>query len=171
MLPADISLSNAEIALSNSMCREKILSSILNQIRNDFDYIIIDTPPNLGLLSINTLCAADRLIIPISLNFFSIKGLTDLMNIFDLVKANINTDLKLMGVLITMFDGRINLSKSIKESLSEIFGHNLFKSVIRKDCQVLYAQEAHIPLTFYNQKCHAYQDYFNLTQEVLHYEQ
>jgi len=167
-IPSDVSLSNAEITLSNVICRESILKKIIKHIDRDFDFILIDTPPSLGLLSINSLTAADYLIIPTNANYFCVKGIEDVISTYQLVKTNLNNNLDI-GVLITMFNGNINLSKSIKANLHEAFGDKLFDTIIRQDCKIQYSQDAQKPLAYYNKKCNGYKDYYDFTMEVLNY--
>lgn len=170
ILPSDIALSNAEITLSSTMSRETILHKILKNIRDEFDYIIIDCPPSLGLLSINSLVASDNLIIPVSTSYFSIKGIKHLIYTYSLVKENLKEDLDIMGVLITMYDGRKNISKEIKENLIDVFSDKIFKSIIRINSQIEYAQDKQTPIVYFNTNCNGYTDYMNLADEVINYE-
>lgn len=169
-LPSDIQLSNAEIELASAMSRETILKKIIDKIKNDYDYILIDSPPSLGLLSVNSLVASDKLIIPVNTSYFSVKGIKHLMNTFNLVKDNLNENLEIMGVLITMFTSRKNLAKNIRESLIEVFGDKVFNSVIRVDSKIEYSQDAQEPVIYFNSKCNSFDDYMSLSKEVLKYE-
>lgn len=170
VLPSDITLSDAEITLSNAISREMILSRIIKQIREDYDYIIIDCPPSLGLLSVNALASSDGVIVPVSTSFFSIKGIKHLLKTITLVQENLNPELQIIGVLITMFDKRKNLSKDIKASLNETFGDKVFNTLIRVNSQIEYAQDNKIPIIYYDNKSKGYEDYMNLAREVLNYE-
>jgi len=170
IIPADISLSNAEINLSSVISRETILSRMLSEIKYDYDYILIDCPPSLGLLSVNALAASDYLIIPVSTAMFSIKGIKHLINSVNLVRKSINPRLEIMGVLITMYDKRKKISKDIRESLEEAFKGKVFESVIRVNAQIEYSQENRIPVIHFDDKCNAYEDYINLMIEVLNHE-
>ncbi|WP_427340772.1 ParA family protein [Caloranaerobacter sp. DY30410] len=170
VLPSDITLSNAEITLSNAISRETILSRVLEQIRKDYDFILIDCPPSLGLLSINSLVASDGIIIPVATSFFSIKGIKHLLNTITLIQDNLKPQLEIMGVLITMFDKRKNIAKSIKSDLIKTFGDKVFDSVIRVNSQIEYAQDNRIPIIYYNKTCNGYIDYMNFAEEVLAYE-
>ena len=169
-LPSDIQLSNAEIELASAMSRETILKKIIDKIKNDYDYILIDSPPSLGLLSVNSLVASDKLIIPVNTSYFSVKGIKHLMNTFNLVKDNLNEKLEIMGVLITMFTSRKTLAKNIRESLIEVFGNKVFGSVIRVDSKIEYSQDAQSPVIYFNNKCNSFDDYMSLSKEVLNYE-
>ncbi|SHH42464.1 ParA family protein [Tepidibacter thalassicus] len=170
ILPSDITLSNAEITLSSALSRENILNRILKQIKNDFDYIIIDCPPSLGLLSVNSLVASDSLIIPVSTSYFSIKGIKHLIETYNLVKENLKEDLDIMGVLITMYDARKNISKDIKDSLKSVFKDKVFNTLIRINSQIEYAQDRQTPIIYFNKNCNGYTDYMNLADEVINYE-
>lgn len=169
-LPSDIQLSNAEIELSSAMSRETILKKVIDKIKTDYDYILIDSPPSLGLLSVNSLVASDKLIIPVNTSYFSVKGIKHLMNTFNLVKDNLNENLEIMGVLITMFSSRKTLAKNIRESLIEVFGNKVFDSVIRVDSKIEYSQDAQSPVIYFNNKCNSFNDYMNLSKEILNYE-
>lgn len=170
ILPSDISLSNAEISLSNAMSRETILSRILDQIREDYDYILIDCPPSLGLLSINSLVASDGVLIPVSTSFFSIKGIKHLLDTITLIQDNLKPQLQILGVLITMYDKRKNIAKTIRQDLVDAFGDKIFETVIRINSQIEYAQDNQTPLIYFNQNCNGYEDYMNMSKEVLKYE-
>ncbi|MBU3157704.1 AAA family ATPase (plasmid) [Clostridium estertheticum] len=170
-LPSDIQLSNAEIELASAMSRETILKKIIDKIKNDYDYILIDSPPSLGLLSVNSLVASDKLIIPVNTSYFSVKGIKHLMSTFNLVKDNLNEKLEIIGVLITMFSSRKTIAKNIRESLIEVFGDKVFDSVIRVDSKIEYSQDVQSPVIYFNNKCNAFNDYMSLSKEILNYEQ
>lgn len=168
LLPSDIQLSNADIALVNYISRENLLSRILNFVRNDYDYILIDCPPSLGLLSLNSLVASNRIIVPITPGFFSTKGIKHLLNTVELIhEQNLNSDLEVMGVLLTKYDARKNISKDLEFNLRKAFDDRVFKTVIRTDAQVEYAQENMMPIIFYNEKAKATEDYLHLAEEVI----
>ncbi len=170
LLPADISLAQAEDILRNAIGGSTFYRDIIKHVIDIYDYIFIDCPPSLGLLPINALTASDRLIIPVYPSYFSIKGLSDLMNTFELVKEKLNTNLNIMGVVLTKYDGRKNISKSIRSSLEEVFGNRVFKTNIRANAQIEYAQDNQMPVIFFDEKSNGYTDYMNLAQEVLNYE-
>jgi len=170
IIPSDITLSDAEITLSSLMKREEILKRILNQIKDRYDYILIDCPPSLGLLSINALVASDQLIIPVSPTFFSLKGVKHLINTFNLVKDNLNSKLEIMGILITLFDGRKKISKDIRNILMETFGDKVFNTIIRADVKIENSQDSLIPIIYYVEKSKACDDYVEFGKEVLRWE-
>jgi chromosome partitioning protein len=167
LIPADISLSNAEITLANIMSRETILSRIIKPYAERYDYIVIDCPPSLGLLSINALVASEYLIIPVSPEYYSIKGIKHLLNTYNLVRENLKPDLEILGVVITRYDQRIKLSKNIRGLLVDAFGDKVYKTVLRENSQIKYAQDKQMPITFFDVKCHACQDVRKLAIEVI----
>jgi chromosome partitioning protein len=170
ILPSDITLSDAEISLSNVMSRELILKKILETIKDHYDYVIIDCPPSLGLLSINALCASEHIIIPVSPAYFSMKGIKHLLDTIKEVQDGINGDLKIMGVALTLYDSRKTLAKDIRDTLSSFFEAKFFKTIVRVDSQIEYSQDNQIPVVFYNAKSKGYEDYMNLALEVLNHE-
>lgn len=170
ILPSDITLSNAEITLSNVMSRETVLKRVIEAVKEFYDYIIIDCSPSLGLLSINALVASDYLIIPVAPSFFSIKGIKHLVETVDLVKNTLNPKLEIMGVLITMFNARKNLAKDIRNTLIEVFGDKVFNTAIRIDSKIEYSQDNQRPIIHYYEKCHAYEDYTKFGREVLEWQ-
>lgn len=167
ILPSDIKLSNAEITLSNVMSRETVLKRIIEITGEFYDYVLIDCPPSLGLLSINSLVASDFLIIPVTPQFFSIKGIKHLVDTYKLVRDTLNPNLEIMGVLVTMFNSRKTIAKDIKGKLISVFGEKVFETVIRIDSKVEYSQDNQAPLIHYNERCRAYQDYVDFGKEVL----
>mgnify|MGYP001314977957 CR=1 FL=1 len=169
LLPSDISLADAEQTLSNVISRETVLKKLLDQVRDDYDYILLDCPPSLGLLSINALAASDYIIIPVYPSYFSVKGIKHLLKTYTLVKDNLNQKLDIMGIVLTKFDQRINKHKEIKGDLEklQVFENKVFKTVIRVNSELEYAQDEQKPITFYNTNCNGYIDYTNLADEVL----
>jgi len=169
ILPSNIELSNADIELSSYLNRESLLKNVLLKVKDMYDYILIDCPPNLGLLSVNSLVASDFLIIPVSPSFLSIKGIKHLLNTFNLIKENINESLEIMGVLITLFDGRKNIAKEIRIKLNTVFTDQIFETVIRMNSQIESSQDAQKPIMYFNQKCNGFVDYAGVSQEILDY--
>lgn len=170
VLPSDISLSNAEITLSNAMSRETILNRILQPLRNEYDYILIDCPPSLGLLSINSLVAADGLIIPITPAYFSVKGIKHLLNTFNLVRDNLKPNLEILGVLITTYDARTNKAKKTNANLRDAFGDKVFNTIIRENVKIEYAQDHQKPINAFDRACNGHLDYMNLAKEIISHE-
>lgn len=167
VLPSNISLAVAEQTLVAKMNREYMLKKILNHIESEYDLIIIDTPPSLGLLSINSLVAADYVIVPIYASYFSIKGISDLIDTLNLVQENINENLEIMGVLLSRFDSRKKISIDIKDNLGKAFEGKVFNTFIRQSVDIEYAQDEQKPVNFYNNKSNGSIDYLNLAKEIL----
>jgi ATPases involved in chromosome partitioning len=165
LLPSDISLSNADMALSQKDKPHLLLKNILNEF--EYDFVIIDCPPALGLLSVNSLVASDYIIVPITPQFFSVKGIKDLLNTYNLIKNNLNEKLEILGILITKFDTRKKISKDIRQTLKDIFGDKIFKTVIREDVKIEYSQDDQQPIIYYHEKCKGYEDYTEFGKEVL----
>jgi chromosome partitioning protein len=167
ILPADITLSDAEIEMSSYYSRESILKKILDSVSDMFDFILIDCPPNLGLMSINSLVASKYLIIPMAPGFFSTKGIKHLVNTYKMIKKNLNHELDILGILLTRYDARKNIAKDIREELIQAFGDKVFKTVIREDVKIEYSQENQKPIIYYFEKCRSCEDYTNFGKEVL----
>ena len=165
LIPSDIFLSDAEIVLANAMNRERLLAKVLKFVQDDYDYILIDCPPSLGLLSLNALVASDKLIVPLTPGFFSSKAIKHLLTTVNRVQDNLNSELGIMGILVTKYDAR---KKDLNAGLpSKILDYKIFDTIIRIDSQVEYAQENMMPVPFYNEKSKASEDYMNLAKEVL----
>lgn len=167
LLPSDISLASVENDLSKAMNREMILSKILRLVRDKFDYILIDCPPNLGLMSINALAASDKVIIPLAPGYFSAKGINHLYRTIEVIQENLKPDLDIMGILVTQFDARKKNHLDLREKLPGIFGEKLFETFIRVDTQVEHAQEEKTTVVYFNEKAKASQDYIKLAEEVI----
>lgn len=165
LLASDIFLSDAEIVLANAMSREHLLSKILSFVQADYDYILIDCPPALGLLSLNALVASDQLIIPLSPGFFSSKAIKHLLATVHRIQENLKPELVIAGILITKYDAR---KKDLNSGLPDkILSYKIYNTRIRVDTQVEYAQENMMPIVFYNEKSKASEDYFKLAEEVI----
>lgn len=167
LIGANKRLKDAEMELINVISRETILSRIIAQIKEYYDYIIVDCPPTNGLLSQNAMVASDYLIIPISPEYFAVEGVVDLIETFQEVQDTLNPKLEIMGVLLTQYDERIGLSKSTKRDLRSTFGDKMFKTVIRIDSQIKYSQENKMPVVFFNKNSRGFEDYKSLGMEVL----
>jgi chromosome partitioning protein len=152
------------------MSRETVLNRILESVKSHYEYIIIDCPPSLGLLSINALVASDYLIIPVSPSWFSIKGIKHLVDTVNLVKSTLNPKLDILGVLITMYNSRKTLAKDIRQTLINVFGDKVFNTAIRIDSKIEYSQDDSRPIIHFLEKCHAYEDYTAFGREILEWE-
>jgi len=167
ILPSTIQLAGAEIELVNYMSRERKLKLAIDTIKNDYDYIIIDCPPSLGLLTINTLTASDSVIIPIQCEYYALEGIGQLLNTIELVRENLNTTLKIEGILLTMYDSRTNLSRDVIKEVRKYFTHEIFKSIIPRNVRVSEAPSYGKPVILYNKKSKGAIAYKNLAQEVI----
>lgn len=167
IVPSSIDLAGAEVELVSAMNRERILSNALNEIKNDFDYILIDCPPSLGLLTLNSLTAADGVIIPVQCEYFALEGLGQLMNTIKLVKKNLNPSLSIEGVLLTMFDSRTNLSKEIVDEVKEFFKEKVFKTVVPRNVRLSEAPSHGDPISVYDPKSPGAVAYEALAKEII----
>ncbi|HET8739395.1 MAG TPA: AAA family ATPase [Acidimicrobiia bacterium] len=136
VVPATIDLAGAEIELVSMFSRETRLKNAIEELDDDFDIIIIDCPPSLGLLTVNALTAAREVVIPIQCEYYALEGLSQLLRNVDLVSANLNPDLKVSGVILTMYDGRTKLSREVAEQVREYFGDLAFKTVIPRSVRL-----------------------------------
>lgn len=167
VIPATIQLAGAEIELVSTMARESVLKNILSPIVNDFDYVFIDCPPSLGLLTINALVAADSLLIPIQCEFYALEGLTKLLESMKMVKKRLNPELDVFGVVMTMYDSRTTLSKEVVEEVRKYFGKRVFKTIIPRSVKLSEAPSHGVPITMYSRVNKGALAYRNLAKEVV----
>jgi chromosome partitioning protein len=171
LLPSNIKLVGAEVELVNLIAREKKLHSALESIRDIFDFILIDSPPSLGLLTINTLTAADSVLIPIQCEYYALEGLSQLLSTIELVQRNLNEDLKLEGVLLTMYDSRLNLANQVADETRKYFGEKVYKTVIRRNVKLSEAPSFGKPIIMYDILSQGAENYINLAKEILNHDQ
>ena len=171
ILPSNISLVGAEVELVNLMAREKRLLSALESVRELFDFILIDSPPSLGLLTINTLTAADSVLIPIQCEYYALEGLGQLLNTIKLVQRNLNTELEVEGVLLTMYDSRLNLAKQVEDETRKYFGDKVYRTVIRRNVKLSEAPGFGKPIILYDVLSQGAENYISLAKEVLNHDQ
>lgn len=167
VIPATIQLAGAEIELVSTMARESVLKNILSPIVNDFDYVFIDCPPSLGLLTINALVAADSLLIPIQCEFYALEGLTKLLESMKMVKKRLNPELDVFGVVMTMYDSRTTLSKEVVEEVRKYFGKKVLKTIIPRSVKLSEAPSHGVPITMYSRVNKGALAYRNLAKEVV----
>ena len=165
LLPASMNLAGAEIEMVGMENRETILKRILSQVRDKYDYIIIDCPPALGLMTLNVLTAADSVIIPIQAEFYALEGLSQLVKTIHAVTKNLNPDI--LGILLTMYDGRTNLSVQVRDEVESYFGDTVFKTVIPRSVKLSEAPGFGQPITLYAPKSKGGVAYKKLSWEVL----
>lgn len=165
--PATIQLAGAEIELVSAMSRENKLRHVLQPVRNDFDFILIDCPPSLGLLTVNALTAADGLIIPIQCEYYALEGLSKLLDSVRLVKRHLNEYLDVFGVVMTMFDARTKLSAQVVEEVRDFFGEKVFETVIPRSVRLSEAPSFGQPITMYDPSGRGSEAYRSLAKEVM----
>lgn len=165
--PATVSLAGANVELVNADRREFRLYDALLEARNDFDYIIIDCPPSLGLLTINSLTAADQVFIPVQAEYYALEGLGQLLETINLVQENLKPDLKILGAVITMFDSRVGLSDAILKELYQYFPNKIFRSVIPRNIRLAEAPSHGLPILHYDAKSKGAKAYERLARELL----
>ena len=167
LLPSDMNLSGAEIELLDVEQREKTLKNCLEPVRDDFDFIIIDCPPSLSLLTINALTAADSVIVPIQCEYYALEGLSQVMNTVDLVRKRLNENLKVEGVVFTMFDARINLSQQVVDSVRAALHERIYDTIIPRNVRLAEAPSHGMPVTMYDPSSKGADSYRKLAAEVL----
>jgi len=167
LLPANMDLAGAEIELIDFDKREYILKSILEDVKYLYDYILIDCPPSLNILTINALTAADTVLVPIQCEFFALEGLSQLMHTIELVQKRLNPDLALEGVVFTMYDSRTNLSMQVVEEVKKHLGKNIYRSIIPRNVRLSEAPSHGLPITLYDEKSKGAEGYILLAEEVI----
>lgn len=167
VIPATIQLAGAEIELVSLMNREGRLKNALERVKHDYDYVLIDCPPSLGLLTINALTAANSVLVPIQCEFYALEGVSQLINTIKLVQRNLNPALKLEGVLMTMFDQRTNLSSDVVGEVRKYFNTKMYNTIIPRNVRLSEAPSHGQPVIVYDPKSKGAQVYSELAQEVL----
>ncbi len=167
ILPSNIRLVGAEVELVDESEREKKLKKAIRQVKDDYDYIFIDCPPSLGLLTLNALSASDSVLIPIQCEYYALEGLSQLLNTIHLVQKGLNKDLKLEGVLLTMYDNRLNLCNQVVAEVREYFKDKVYKTVVNRNVRLGEAPSFGKPIIMYDAVCIGSQNYMNLAKEVI----
>ncbi|HID0818119.1 ParA family protein [Clostridium botulinum] len=167
ILPSTMSLAGAEIELINKLDRERILLQKLKEIENDFDYVFIDCPPSLGLLTINALAASDSVLIPIQCEFYSLEGVGQLVNTIELVQKSLNSNLEVEGVILSMYDIRTRLCNEVAEEVKKYFNDKVYKTTIPRNVRLAEAPSFGLPIILYDSKCKGAEAYNNLSKEFI----
>jgi chromosome partitioning protein len=167
VIPATIQLAGAEIELVTVISRESKLKKALEKSASEYDYIIMDCPPSLGLLTLNALTAADSIIIPIQCEYYALEGLGQLMNTISLVQKHLNPRLEIEGVLLTMFDARTNLSIQVVDEVKNHFGDKVYRSIIPRNVRLSEAPSHGKPIILYDSKSKGAEMYSDLAKEVI----
>lgn len=167
LAPSHIRLTGAEVEMVSVISRERRLQAALGSARERYGYIVVDCPPSLGLLTLNALTAADSVLIPIQCEYYALEGLGKLLNTLRLVQKHLNPKLKIEGVLLTMFDGRLNLSRQVADETRAHFGERVYKTVITRNVKLGEAPSFGKPIILYDIMSPGAQNYINLAGEVI----
>ncbi len=167
IVPSNVDLAGAEIELVQMNNREKVVKKILQTVKGSYDFICIDCPPSLGLITVNALTASDSIIIPIQCEYFAIEGLTQLMYTIKLVKKHLNPDIDVEGVVLTMKDARSNLGNSVAADVSKYFNNKVYDTIIPRNVRLAEAPSYGEPICMYDPKCNGAFAYKLLTEEFL----
>ncbi len=167
LAPANLNLTGAEVELVGALGREYRLKRALAKERENFDFMLVDSPPSLGLLTINALCAADTVLIPVQCEYYALEGLTQLSNTIGLVKDNLNPSLAIEGVLLTMADYRTNLTKEVIQETRNHFKEKVYKTVIPRNIRLTEAPSFGKPIVLYDKDSQGAQKYEELSREIL----
>jgi len=167
LLPSHLDLVGAEIELINHPNREHILRNALEEVKKNFDFVIIDCSPSLGLITVNALTAADSVAIPVQCEYFALEGLGKLLNTIKIVQTRINTDLQIEGILMTMYDGRLRLSNQVVEEIKNHFGELVFNTIVHRNTKLGEAPSFGKPALMYDADSTGAVNYLNLAKEIL----
>ncbi len=167
VLPSDKNLAGIEIEFADEIDRAKVMKNLLKSIREYFHYIIIDCPPSLGILTVNGLTAADTLLVPIQCEYFALEGVAELFETLTRLKGALNPDLKIEGLLLTMFDERTNLSVAVAKDLRDFYGPQVLKTVIPRNVRLAEAPSFGKPILLYDPRSRGAESYFQLTKEII----
>lgn len=167
ILPSHVDLVGAEIELINVPQRERIISKLIDAVKDSYDFILIDCSPSLGLITVNALAAADSVIIPVQAEYFALEGLGKLLNTIKIVQKRINADLQIEGILITMFDQRLRLANDVNQEVRKHFEELVFETIIHRNTRIGEAPSVGKPVILFDASSKGAQDYLNLAREIL----
>lgn len=165
--PSNRDLIGAEVELMQAIAREKKLQNALNSVQNNFEYCIIDCPPSLSLLTVNALNAANEVLVPVQAEYYALEGITELLHTIDLVKQNLNDDLNICGVFLTMFDSRNNLANQVLEEVTSYFKEKMFQTVIPRNVKLSESPSHGEPIMLYDAKSRGAEAYERLSTEIM----
>lgn len=171
ILPSNIELSGAEIELVSKENREYLLKNILDNVKEGYDYILIDCPPSLNMLTVNALTAADTILVPLQCEYYALEGLSQLLYTINLVQQKLNPSLKIEGVVFTMYDARTNLSLQVVEEVKQHLGKNVYRSIIPRNVRLSEAPSHGKPINLYDPKSKGAEAYMLLAEEVIYNEE
>jgi chromosome partitioning protein len=167
LLPSNQQLTGAEVELVDQEGREYKLKQALNDVKNEYEYIVVDSPPSLGLLTLNVLTAADTLLIPVQCEYYALEGLGQLLGTVKLVQATLNPELGIEGVLLTMFDKRLNLASQVAEETIDFFGDKVYNTIIPRNVKLSESPSFGKPILLYDVQCKGAKRYLQLAKEVI----
>jgi chromosome partitioning protein len=167
LIPSHIDLVGAEIEMINYPSREMVLKTILESVREDYDFIVIDCSPSLGLITVNALTAADSVVVPVQCEFFALEGLGKLLNTIKIVQSRLNTALVIEGILMTMYDGRLRLCNQVVSEVRRHFEDMVFSTIIHRNARLAEAPSAGKPVILYDAQSKGSVNYLNLAKEIL----
>ncbi len=167
IIPSHIDLVGYEVEMINFPNREKVLKNVLDTVRNDYDFIIIDCSPSLGLITVNALVASDAVVIPVQCEFFALEGLGKLLNTIKIVQSRLNTELQIEGILMTMYDGRLRLCNQVVNEVRRHFEDIVFSTIIHRNTKLSEAPSVGKPVILYDADCKGSVNYLNLAKEIL----
>ena len=167
LVPSHVNLAGAEVEMVNMIAREQKLQNILTEVEADLEYVILDCPPSLGLLTLNSLTAADSVLIPIQCEYYALEGLGKLLNTIRLIQRHLNKKLQIAGVLLTMFDQRLNLSRQVADEVRSYFGAKVYKTAITRNVRLAEAPGHGQPIVLYDIVSPGAQNYMSLAGEII----
>jgi chromosome partitioning protein len=167
LIPSHIDLVGYEVEMINFPNRENVLKNVLDSVRDDYEFIIIDCSPSLGLITVNALVASDSVVIPVQCEFFALEGLGKLLNTIKIVQSRLNTELQIEGILMTMYDGRLRLCNQVVNEVRRHFEDMVFNTIIHRNSKLSEAPSVGKPVVLYDSDCKGSINYLNLAKEVL----
>lgn len=170
IIPANVDLAGAEIELVNQKGRERCLKRVTDEVKEDYDYVFIDCPPTIGLLSLNALAAADSVLIPIQCEYYALEGVSELIRTVEMVKESLNPDLTIQGIVLSMYDGRTNLSIQVVEEVKKYFKDKVYTSIIPRNVRLAEAPSYGLPIPLYDSRSKGTEAYMDLANEFLEME-
>ena len=169
LMPSHVNLAGAEVEMVNLIAREQKLETLLSKVKDQYAYVVIDCPPSLGLLTINALTASNSVLIPIQCEYYALEGLGKLLNTVRLIQRHLNPRLQIAGVLLTMYDGRLNLSRQVASEVKSYFGNKVYKTAISRNVRLAEAPSHGQPIVLYDILSPGAQNYMSLAGEVINH--